>query len=206
MLYNYFLFLYHPLYALRALFTHWYQCAMTYLRTPCIKGWGSIRHVRDDMERRLLYNNYTVSETRGNYFKFIPWHECNSIDRYWIYILQGKVLLSRVRRRSNMTNSIHHLFSIILPQLACLALLALHQTHHPLISTWTFLSIALRSFLTETISTHYCSNLRFAKKNCQQAIASLSLCVTSFALLFFLPILARCSATPTKQPSHPPGL
>lgn len=158
------------------------------------------------MERRLLYNNYTVSETRGNYFKFIPWHECNSIDRYWIYILQGKVLLSRVRRRSNMTNSIHHLFSIILPQLACLALLALHQTHHPLISTWTFLSIALRSFLTETISTHYCSNLRFAKKNCQQAIASLSLCVTSFALLFFLPILARCSATPTKQPSHPPGL
>lgn len=27
----------------------------------------------DDMERRLLYNNYAVSETRGNQFKFIPW-------------------------------------------------------------------------------------------------------------------------------------
>lgn len=99
-----------------------------------------------------------------------------------------------------MTKSICHLLpAALLPQLACLVLLALHQTHRPLISAQTFLSIALGSFLTETISTHYCSHLRFGK-NCQQAI-SLSeplhdfLCSTAF-----LPNLARCPETPTRQP------
>lgn len=93
----------------------------------------------------------------------------------------------------------------LLPQLVCLALLALHQTHKPLISRRTSLSIILGSSPTETISTRCCSHLRFGK-NCQQAIAlseplHVFLCSSSFQ-----PALARCPATLTRQPSIPPGL
>ena len=74
------------------------------------------------------------------------------------------MFLSIVQKSPNMTKSIHHLFPPArLPQSACLALLALHQTHHPLISAWTFVSITLGSFLTKTISTHYCSHLMIWK-------------------------------------------